>query len=85
MRYYKVSEDFIKRHNLEKLECFPQIVDWTTLESLEQELQDRNIEYDKNDLDMFIKEIHHLQNRAENLVDYLVRCRLCKGVINEKI
>lgn len=80
MRYYKVSEDFIKRHNLEKISCLPQIVDWTTLESLEQELQDRNIRYDSDDLDMFVKEIYNLESRAENLVDYLVRCRYAKEV-----
>lgn len=80
MRYYKVSEDFIKRHNLEKISCLPQIVDWTTLESLEQELQDRNIRYDSDDLDMFVKEIYNLESRAENLVDYLVRCRYAREV-----
>lgn len=78
MRYYKVSENFITRHALEKLACFPQIVDWTTLESLEHELQDRNIRYDRDDLDMFVKEIYNLEDRAENLVDYLVRCRYAK-------
>ncbi len=80
MKYYKVSEDFIKRHNLEKISCLPQIVDWTTLESLEQELQDRNIRYDSDDLDFFVKEIYNLESRAENLVDYLVICRYAREV-----
>ncbi len=80
MKYYKVSEDFIIRHAIEKIACLPQIVDWTTLEDLEQELKDRNIDYDKDDLDMFVKEIYNLESRAENLVDYLVRCRYAREV-----
>lgn len=78
MKYYLIDEDTLKKHNICKYSEATRIIDWASMQKFEQELEDRCVNYDRDDLDMFISEIYCNKSRTEELVNYLIRLRIIK-------